>query len=144
MEKVPVGVLVVDDFKPFREWISTVLTGKIGFEILSEAADGEQAVQQAAQLNPELIVLDISLPKMSGIEAARQIREVSPGSEIVFLTANESPVIVHAALKTGAKGYVSKLDASDELLLAIEAALEGHQYVSRRLGTSYRDDVYAD
>jgi DNA-binding NarL/FixJ family response regulator len=144
MGRVSVGVLLVDDFKPLREWVSALLKSKLGFEILSEASDGVQAVQKAAELNPELIILDIGLPNMNGIEAARQIRTVSPASEIVFLTVDESPAIVRAALGAGAKGYVSKWDGSNELLLAIDAALEGRQYVSRRLAGQYLYDTYGE
>ena len=80
-----------------------------------------------------MVVLDIGLPKLNGIEAARQIRSVSPDSKILFLTGNDDPEVARAALDTGATGYVAKSDAAVELLKAVEAVLLGKQYVSKRL-----------
>ncbi len=96
--------------------------------------DGEEAVQKARELKPDLVVLDIGLPKLNGIEAARQIRSVSPDSKILFFTGNDYPQIVREALEAGADGYVSKRDVAADLLAGIEAVLRGKQYVSKRLG----------
>ncbi len=93
-------------------------------------SDGSEAVQKAADLKPDLIVLDIGLPKLNGIEAARQIRQFSPNSRIVFLSQNNDLDIVRAALSTGALGYVCKADSQSDLLPAIEAVLQGRQFVS--------------
>jgi CheY-like chemotaxis protein len=96
--------------------------------------DGSEAVQKAEELRPDLIVLDIGLPKLNGIEAARRIRQVSPNSKIVFLTTENSPDVAQAALSTGAEGYVHKARAQSDLLPAIDAGLRGEQFVSNELG----------
>jgi DNA-binding NarL/FixJ family response regulator len=131
--KVSVRVLLVDDFEPFRRVIASILGKQLGFQIVAEALDGEEAVQKAQELKPDLVVLDIGLPKLNGIEAARQIRSASPTSRILFFSGNDYPEIVRDALDTGADGYVSKQDAHTDLLEAVEAVLLGKQYVSKRL-----------
>jgi DNA-binding NarL/FixJ family response regulator len=100
------------------------------WQIIAEMSDGSEAVQKAADLKPDLIVLDIGLPKLNGIEAARRIRHLSPSSTIVFLSQNNDLDIVRAALSTGALGYVQKTDVRSDLLPAIEAVLQGRQFVS--------------
>ena len=111
------------------------------WQIVCEVSDGSEAVQRAEELRPDLIVLDISLPKLDGIEAARRIRQVSPNSKIVFLTMNNAPDIVQAALATGALGYVYKIDARSELLPAVEAVLRGEQFVSSGIEDSKLTDT---
>jgi CheY-like chemotaxis protein len=100
------------------------------FQVIGEVSDGLEAVQQAQQLQPDLILLDIGLPSLNGLEAARQIRKVSPGSKILFVSENRSKDIVEEALSVGAGGYVLKSDAASELLPAIDAVLSGKQLVS--------------
>jgi CheY-like chemotaxis protein len=100
------------------------------WQVIAEAADGPEAVQKAEELKPDLIVLDIGLPKLNGIEAARRIRRVSPSTKIVFLSQNNDPDVVRVALSTGALGYVQKTDVRSDLLPAIEAVLQGRQFVS--------------
>jgi CheY-like chemotaxis protein len=103
------------------------------WQIIAEVSDGSEAIQKAEELNPDLILLDIGLPKLNGIEAARQIRQFSPNSRIVFLSQNNDSDIVRAALSTGALGYVHKTDAQSELLPAVDAVLRGKQFVSSSL-----------
>jgi DNA-binding NarL/FixJ family response regulator len=93
------------------------------------------------ELKPDLIVLDIGLPKLNGIEAARRIRQFAPNSKIVFLTQNNDLDIVQAALDTGALGYVHKANARKELLHAVDAALEGKQFVASNLKGSEPTDI---
>jgi len=103
-------------------------------QIIAEAVDGLEAVQKSEELQPDLILLDIGLPKLNGIEAARQIHERAPKSKILFLSENRSLDIVEEALRTGASGYVVKSDAATDLMAAVEAVLQGKQYVSPSLG----------
>jgi DNA-binding NarL/FixJ family response regulator len=103
------------------------------FQVSAEASDGFAAVQMAEELQPDLILLDIGLPKLNGIEAAKRIHLLVPGSAILFLTMNNNVGVVQAALSNGAKGYVLKLDAEKELCPAIEAILQGKQFVSSGL-----------
>lgn len=128
-----IRVLIIDDYEPWRRFISTTLLKQPELEIIGEASDGLDAVRQAQELRPELILLDISLPTMNGIEAARRIREVSPASKILFVTENRSAEIAEEALSTGAGGYVVKSEAAGELLPAVKAVLEGKRFVSASL-----------
>lgn len=130
---VSIRVLVVDDFEPFRRMTAALLGKQVGLQIVGEALDGEEAVQKAQQLKPDLVVLDIGLPKLNGIETARQIRSASPTSRILFFTANDYPQIVREALDAGADAYVCKRDAETDLLAGVEAVLLGKRYVSERL-----------
>jgi len=103
------------------------------WQVVAEALDGSEAVQKAEELKPDLILLDIGLPKLNGIEAARRIRQLSPNSQIVFLSGNNDGDVVRAALSTGALGYVHKADAQSELLPAVDAVSRGKQFVSGSL-----------
>jgi DNA-binding response OmpR family regulator len=123
-------VLVVDDFEPFRQFVRLALAKRPELQLIGEAADGFEAVQKAAELKPDLILLDLNLPTMNGIEAARQIRILSPESRIIFLSQESSTDIVEGALRTGAWGYVVKARAGSELLAAVEAVRLGKKFVS--------------
>jgi DNA-binding NarL/FixJ family response regulator len=133
LEKSTLRILIVDDNEPFRQFIATKLQTNPQLRIVKEACDGAEAVQQAQELQPDLILLDIGLPTLNGIEAARRIRKVSPTSKILFVTENRSTDIAEEALSTGAGGYVVKSDAGSELLPAIKAVLEGKCFVSAGL-----------
>ena len=125
-----IRVLVVDDFGPFRRYLVGVLSEQPGFQIVGEVADGLTAVQKANELKPDLILLDIGLPSMNGIEAARHIRNVSPESKILFVTEQSLSAIVREALSTGAHGYLVKSHAANELLPALKAVLSGAVFIS--------------
>ena len=99
--------------------------------VIGEAVDGVEAVQKAVEFQPDLILLDSDLPKLSGIEAARQIRKIAPKSKILFLSQDSNPEVVQDAFGLGARGYVTKSDAARELLTAVKAVGLGKQYVSR-------------
>jgi len=124
--------LVVDDVEDFRQFLCSTLEQGTECEVVGEASDGLQAVLQAQQLQPDLILLDIGLPTLNGIEAARRIRKLSPNSKILFFTQNCSLEIAQGALKTGATGYLLKSDATD-LAWAVETVLRGEQFVSSRV-----------
>src|SRR5215472_1352871 len=129
----PIRVLVVDDFEPWHDFVSTTLQKKPELHIVGHTFDGLEAVQQAQQFQPDLILLDIGLPGLNGIEAARQIRQVSPASQLLFVSENPSTDIAEEALSTGADGYVVKSDAASELLPAVRAVLRGERFVSATL-----------
>lgn len=128
-------VLVVDDYEPFRRFVSSTLCGKPNFLILGEAQDGLEAIQQAETLQPDLILLDIGLPKMNGLEAARTIREIVPKARIIFVTQESSYEMVQEAFSVGASGYVVKAQAENELLSALESVLHGRPFLSDGLPT---------
>ena len=125
-----IRVLVVDDLQPWRQRISSMLEAWQEFQVVGEAADGLEAVQRAEELEPDLIVLDIGLPKLNGIEAEHQLCELVPSAKVLFLTQLTNSDIVRAALSNGAQGYVLKSDTGRELLPAIKAILRGEKFVS--------------
>jgi len=132
-----IRVLVVDDYEPWRRFERLTFLGREDLQIIGECSDGDEAVQKADELKPDLILLDISLPTLNGIEAARHIRQVSPNSKILFVSENRSPDIAEEALSTGAEGYVVKSDAAGELLPAIKAVLEGKRFISTSLASHF-------
>ena len=123
-------VLVVEDFAPFLQVIRSTLAERPGVEVIAEVADGLEGVQKAELLEPDLVLLDIGLPTLNGIEAARQIRKLAPASKIIFVSQESSSEVVQEALNVGAWGYVVKTRASSDLLAAVDAFLEGRQFVS--------------
>ena len=133
MQNSIIRVLVVDDYEDWRRFARSKVEKEDGLEVIGEVSDGLQALQQAQQLQPDLIVLDIGIPTINGLEVARRIRESTPKTKILFLTENRSPEIAEQALSTSASGYVVKSDAARELLPAIRAVLAGKRFVSARL-----------
>ena len=127
-----VRILVVDDIEFWRERVSSMLRKESSFEIVCEVADGLQAVLMAEELRPTIVLLDIGLPRLSGLNAARWIRNLAPKTRIVFLSEQRDLEIVGAALKLGC-GYVLKSDATEDLVAAIRSAAAGEPFVSRQL-----------
>ena len=128
-----VSVLVVDDFEQWRKAVCAALRTNLGLHIFEEAADGLEAVQKAQAMQPDLVVLDIGLPTLNGIEVAQHIKRISAKSKVVFLTENRFLDITEAALQDGASGYVMKSAFASEMIPAIKAVLEGKQFLSARL-----------
>ena len=127
-----IRVLVVDDFEPFRRVIRSILQKNWDCRSILEASDGAEAVKLAQELQPDLVLLDIGLPTLNGIDAARQIREFSPDSKILFLSENRSSEIAQQALSTGAGGYVVKSDVGSEFVTAVNAVLRGEKFIGCR------------
>ena len=118
----PRRILVVDDHVAVRRAVCSLLRSQPDFEVTCEAADGLEAIQKAQELRPDVIVLDISMPELNGLQAARQIREVAPESEIVFLSQHRASDIIHEALAIGTRGYVCKSHIASDLVDAVRAA----------------------
>jgi DNA-binding NarL/FixJ family response regulator len=133
LEILSTRVLVVEDFEPFRRFICSTLRTRPEFLIVAEVGDGLEAVQKAEELQPDLIMLDIGLPSLNGIDAARQICELSPKSKILFMSQESSADVVQEALALGALGYVVKAHAGSELLPAVDEVLQGRQFVGSGL-----------
>ena len=125
----PVRVLVADDHQIVLQGLKSILSRE-GFEIAGEASDGSQAVTRALELQPDLVVLDISMPTMNGIEAAGQIRRALPSAKLVLLTVHTENRYILEALKSGIRGYVLKSRAASELIEAIHEILNGRIYLS--------------
>ena len=130
---MPIRVLVVDDFDPWRRFVSSTFQKRKDLQVLLEVSDGPEAVHYGEDLRPDLILLDIGLPTLNGIKAAQRLREVSPTSKILFLSEESSPDVAEAALAAGGAGYVVKSDAARELLAAVKAVSQGKRYISTRL-----------
>jgi len=124
-----IRVMVVEDFHPFRRFVCSKLAEQPELQVVGEVSDGLEAVQKAEELKPDLILLDIGLLTLNGIEAARRIRTLVPESKIIFATQETSPDFVREAMRLGAWGYVFKTHAGD-LLPAISAVLSGKRFVS--------------
>lgn len=127
--------LLVDDFAPWRRLVCSIVQETFEVRIVCEVSDGQAAVEKANKLRPELILLDIGLPKLNGIAAARQICQIAPTSKILFVAAEYSGDVVREALRFGA-GFVAKADAHEELMPAIRAVILGGRLFTSRLASS--------
>ena len=136
---MPVRVLVVDDYQLWRRFIRKMVQEVPELQIIGEASDGDEAVQKAIQLRPDLTLLDIGLPTLSGIEAARRIRERSPNAKILFVSEQRSQDVVLEGLEAGS-GYVIKSNAPRELFPAIKTVLAGGCFVSPCVAGSHSSD----
>jgi DNA-binding NarL/FixJ family response regulator len=134
---VPVSttrVLVVDDFAPWRRMVRLTLSDKTNIQIVAEAENGMAAIQKALEFKPDVAILDIGLPDLSGIEVAREISASLPGIRILFLTENNAPEVVQEAINTGALGFVLKSSAARDLAPAMEAILQDTHFISLGAG----------
>ena len=131
-----VSILVVDDFDLWKGFIIARLQERPDLHIVGFASDGLQAVQMAEELQPDLILLDMMLPKLNGIEAAQQIRRVAPHSKILFVSGESDLELVRHAFDVGGSGYVWKMQAVTGLLAGINAVLRGERFVSSGLADS--------
>jgi len=122
------SVLIVDDVAEWRAHVCKLFENQPGWKVVAEACDGLQAIQRTAELTPDLVLLDIGMPVLNGLEAAEQIQQISPQCKIVFLTQERDADIQSAALDTGAQGYVLKTNAGSELLPTLTRVLRnGHE-----------------
>jgi DNA-binding NarL/FixJ family response regulator len=131
MATAPFRALIADDSEPWRRLIRSILEEHPDVQVVGEVADGPEAVQRARELQPDLVLLDIGLPTLNGIETARQIRKYSPGSKILFVSQESSDAVVQEALRT-AEGYVIKADAAHDLPAALQAVLRDECFVGSR------------
>ena len=116
-----IRILLVDDHPIVRQGLKTLLEGRPGWEVIGEASDGAEALEKARDLSPDVMVLDVTMPRMNGLEACRLLRKRAPQLEILFVTQHDSPQMMREALEAGARGYVVKSNAARDLLAAVEA-----------------------
>ena len=133
------SIIVVDDHTIIRQGIAGLLRGIEGFEVVAEAGTGRAAVKLALELKPGLVIMDMSLPDMDGLEAVRQMKEKGFTGEVVFLTMHNDSGLCEAAMRMGVKGYLLKDDAVDDLLYAIKAVLRGERFTSGALKPDSHD-----
>jgi len=126
---VPIRILITDDHAVVRSGLRALLCADTDLDVVGEAANGVEAMQLAAELHPDLILLDITMPQESGVKIAQRLKEVHPGIKVLFLTMHEDEALLHEALRTGAAGYVIKRAEEMEILQAIHAAMRGDIYV---------------
>jgi len=129
-----VRILVVDDHPVVRHGLRTLLGGRPEWEIIDEAKDGVEAVEKAVCLKPDVVVLDVSMPRMDGLEACRRIRKNLPKSEVLIVTQHDSPQMMCEALDAGARGYVVKSDVARDLLAALDAVSQHRLFTARDRG----------
>lgn len=121
-------ILIVDDHEIFRRGLRSLLESRPEFEILGEAGDGLQAIEKASELKPDLIVMDVSMPQLDGLQATRQIRKKLPQTKILILSQHDTSHMLAAALEAGANGYVTKSQVSRCLLSALDAVSNGRSF----------------
>lgn len=132
MVAASVRILIADDFEPWRRCLCSFLQHDPAFQVVCEACDGLEAIEKTRELQPDLILLDIGLPKLNGIEAARQIREIAPRSRVLFLSENTCPDVVRGALDAGGRGYVVKSEAGRDLFPALKAVMANKRFIGSR------------
>ena len=126
------NTLVVEDLEDYRRFLCTTLEEKTPCVVIGEASDGMEAVKKAEELQPDLVLLDLGLPKLNGMEVARRIRQLTPNSKILIVSQDSCVEVVLGAMRLGVRGYLCKSDV-DELSIGVEALVNGAQFVSSRL-----------
>jgi DNA-binding NarL/FixJ family response regulator len=141
LETSTIRTLFVEDFPPFRSFVRSMLAESRLLCPICEASDGVEAIAKARELRPDLILMDIGLPKLNGLEAARRIRELVPSAKIVFLTQESDIDVVQEALGIGARGFIAKGQAGTELLAGLELVLQGELFVSSGLRSKVSSEM---
>jgi len=129
----PLRILVADDHDVVRTGLRTLLESRKGWQVCAEATNGRDAVDKARECKPDVAVLDIGMPLLNGVEATRQIRKVSPTTEILVLTMHDSEMMIQSVLEAGARGYILKDDAGRNLLAAVDAVRRRKAFLSSRV-----------
>lgn len=129
------SILIADDHDIIREGIKNILRKAPEFEVVGEARDGEEALEKIASLKPEILLLDITMPKKSGLEILAQIRRLSRNTKVVIISVHKADAYVHRALKEGVKGYLNKENAADDLLPALRKITAGQVYLSSEVSS---------
>jgi DNA-binding NarL/FixJ family response regulator len=133
---MPVRILIADDHGIVRKGLRALLQSKRGWKICAEVANGRQAVERAGALKPDVAILDISMPQLNGVEATRQIRNLSPATETLILSMHRSEKLVREAVEAGARGYLAKDDADDHLLAAVDALRRHNSYFTSNVAVA--------
>jgi DNA-binding NarL/FixJ family response regulator len=130
------GILVVEDFEPLRRLIFHKLKNELHLNNILGATDGEEGARLAEELEPDLVILDVGLPKLNGLQVAERVGKSAPGSIILFVSQESSEEVIEEAFRVGAAGYVLKIDMETDLTVAIAKVVRGEKYLSRSLAGS--------
>jgi DNA-binding NarL/FixJ family response regulator len=136
-----IRILIVDDHPVTREGLHAALDVEDGVEVVGEAGSGEQAIQNAGDLKPDVVFMDVRMPGMGGIEAARAIREASPDTKVILVTVDESRTSISEAIQAGVSGYLLKDTSADELVNAARLAVEGKAVIHPQLTRAFIEEV---
>jgi len=138
---VPIAVFIADDHAIVREGLASVLGAQPDIRVVGTAADGRDAVREIVRLGPDMVVMDIAMPRMNGLEAAREIRDRVPRARVIVLSMHSSAEVVFHALEAGAAAYVLKESAAKEIIDAVRAVHAGRRYLSRKVAQMVVDNV---
>jgi two-component system response regulator NreC len=136
-----IRILIADDHGLIRAGLIALLKDVPGVQVVGEAVDGESVLRKAAELQPDIVLLDISMPKLNGIEATRRLREIAPRTRVLALTAHEDEGMLREMLRAGAFGYIVKRAVESELIDAIRTVSEGNMYVHPALTSALVKDI---
>lgn len=136
----PVKVLLVDDHAVVRDGIRARLESSAGFEVVGEAVNGREALQKVEELNPDVVLMDISMPVMNGMDAAMQLREKFPDTKVIILTMHEHKEYIQGVIRCGAQGYIVKDVSAQEMISAIKTVMGGETYYSSCVSQMMYDD----
>src|ERR1700685_176411 len=126
-------ILIADDHEVVRRGLCALLQAREGWEICAEAKDGREAVEKAAQLNPDVVILDVGMPNLNGLAATRQLTQLDPHCKVIVLTITDSDQVIREALDAGARGFVLKSDAARDLVSAVEALQRNRMFFTPRV-----------
>jgi DNA-binding NarL/FixJ family response regulator len=138
---MPIRILIVDDHPVTREGLHAALDVEDGVEVIGEAGSGEQAIADAGELRPDVVFMDVRMPGMGGIEAARAIRQASPDTKVILVTVDESRASISEAIQAGVSGYLLKDTSPDELVNAARLAVEGKAVIHPQLTRAFIEEV---
>jgi DNA-binding NarL/FixJ family response regulator len=129
-------VLIVDDHAFIRRGVETILESSPEWQVCGEASNGNDAIRLANQLSPEVVLMDVTMPGMNGLEATRIIRKEHPDVKVILLTLHESSEVLRSGFRAGANGYLLKADAEEELMKALRIVIEDGSYISPKIDQS--------
>jgi len=135
-----ITVIVVEDFTIVREGLKALLSAEKDIEVIGEAQDGQEAVEKVAQSHPDVVVMDLTMPRLNGLEAMRRIKKQAPGVEVLILSRHSSEEYVVQALQAGASGYILKASATQDLMSAVRAVFRGQSFLSPSISRNVIDD----
>jgi DNA-binding NarL/FixJ family response regulator len=139
-----ISILIADDHKLIRDTWSFILNTDNRFKVVAECSNGEEAIEQAKQKRPQIVLMDINMTPVSGLEATRQIRKVSPGSKIIGVSMHSQPAYAKKMLQIGAKGYVTKNSSRDEMFKAIMEVYGGNRYICDEVKNIISEQIMDD